>query len=262
MVAIGSRKGEVLIYDPVKQLPYMTQTFREELVNQITVLPPGIDSETRKSVFYVLTEKNLYCCKRQKNCFDSQQNIIRRSTSGTPSRSPVKNTSVETTNPQMLHINSTFEIDQPIPMSDSSMTASRQFNDPADGHHTMSNTMLKNSTLSMENLKLTSMIMQQFYKSDSSAAELSSPNVSKASLQIGDIFPQILKIGFLQMEGNYSLAILIDPGVFQLVDPFSLQPFYAMTIPHSHFSFLEHMKIHNNRLIGFNDRQLLVVELD
>ena len=64
------------------------------------------------------------------------------------------------------------------------------------------------------------------------------------------------------MKEKFALAIYIDPGVLQLCDPFSLQPFIALTIPQTSYSFLDYFSFNDNQLIGFNERQLLVIELD
>ena len=76
------------------------------------------------------------------------------------------------------------------------------------------------------------------------------------------LFPQILKFGFVSMKEKFALAVYIDPGVLQLCDPFSLQPFIALTIPQTSYSFLDYFSFNENQLIGFNERQLLVIELD
>jgi hypothetical protein len=76
------------------------------------------------------------------------------------------------------------------------------------------------------------------------------------------MYPALLKFGFVQMQERFALALYIDPGVLQLCDPFTLQPFIAMTVPHTTYSFLDHFLFDSNRLIAYNDRQLLVVELD
>ena len=64
------------------------------------------------------------------------------------------------------------------------------------------------------------------------------------------------------MKEKFALAIYIDPGVLQLCDPFTLQPFVAFTIPQTSYSYLDFFSFNNTQFIGFNDRQLLVIELD
>lgn len=66
----------------------------------------------------------------------------------------------------------------------------------------------------------------------------------------------------MTIQDKFALATYIDPGVLQLCDPFSLQPFIALTIPSTTYSFLDHFEFNQNRLIGFNERQMLVIELD
>ena len=80
--------------------------------------------------------------------------------------------------------------------------------------------------------------------------------------QSQSIYPQILKLGFMSVAEKFGLAIYIDPGVLQLCDPFTLQPFIALTVSTSTYSFLDHFLFHKNMLIGYNERQLVVVELD
>ena len=54
------------------------------------------------------------------------------------------------------------------------------------------------------------------------------------------------------MHEKFALVLFIDPGVLQLCDPFTLQPFLAMTIPSTVFSFLDHFMIENNQMIAYN----------
>ena len=75
-------------------------------------------------------------------------------------------------------------------------------------------------------------------------------------------FPQILEIGFINFDGRIALGLICDPGVFQLCEPFSLQPFMAVTIPNSLYAFLDKFNFDQNRLTGVNQHQLLLIELD
>ena len=47
-----------------------------------------------------------------------------------------------------------------------------------------------------------------------------------------------------------------------MVDPFTLQPFLALTISSNQYAFLDHFKFVENQLIGYNHRQVLIIELD
>ena len=60
----------------------------------------------------------------------------------------------------------------------------------------------------------------------------------------GDIYPRIMKIGFVKTKDKFALALCCDPGVLQLCDPFSLQPFVALTIPSNKYMFLEYFMFH------------------
>lgn len=64
------------------------------------------------------------------------------------------------------------------------------------------------------------------------------------------------------MHDNFALALYLDAGVLQLCDPYSLQPFIALKIPLTQYSFFDHIMFHQNQLIAYNNRQLLLVELD
>lgn len=64
------------------------------------------------------------------------------------------------------------------------------------------------------------------------------------------------------MQDKFALALYVDPGILQLCDPFSLQPFIALQIPVTTYSFLDYFMFHRNLLVTYNERQLLVVELD
>jgi len=48
------------------------------------------------------------------------------------------------------------------------------------------------------------------------------------------------------MQDKFAMALYIDPGVLQLCDPYSLQPFISLTVPNTSYSFLEHLCFHNN----------------
>ena len=64
------------------------------------------------------------------------------------------------------------------------------------------------------------------------------------------------------MQEKFAMAIYIEPGVLQLCDAFSLKPFVAMKMPINFFSYMDYTKFNNNQLIGLNNRQLLLIELD
>ena len=77
---------------------------------------------------------------------------------------------------------------------------------------------------------------------------LSKENIRKAQYypdqDMGDIYPQIMGVGFLKTKDKFALALCCDPGVLQLCDPFSLQPFIALIIPSNKYMFLEHFMFH------------------
>lgn len=67
---------------------------------------------------------------------------------------------------------------------------------------------------------------------------------------------------FCYMAGRFALAVYLDPGIFQLCDPYTLQPFIALTLPMSQYCFMDHFLLRDNQLLCYNDRQMLMIELD
>ena len=90
-----------------------------------------------------------------------------------------------------------------------------------------------------------------FGRTASLGENLSKENIRKAQYypdqDMGDIYPQIMKVGFVETKGRFALALCCDPGVLQLCDPFSLQPFIALIIPSNKYMFLEYFMV-----IGLN----------
>ena len=60
--------------------------------------------------------------------------------------------------------------------------------------------------------------------------------------------PPISYVNFIQIQGNFALCLILDAGVLQLCDPFSLQPFLSLKLPLSHGCFADHYSIENNIL--------------
>lgn len=116
-------------------------------------------------------------------------------------------------------------------MSESSATSESRYplpvNTTQDGN-TPDHTLQFVSQESITQFQSANLLLQKFYKTSNDSGtnhEASNHTISQVSIktsQLFSAFPSILKFGFLHMEDNFSLAIFIDPGVFQLCDPFSL----------------------------------------
>jgi hypothetical protein len=119
MLGLGTKKGEFLLYDFLKRDPYMKQMFQDENVTQIGHLPPEI-KDAKKFIIYVLTDRNLYCLVKQRNILDKF--IDSRSAESSPDRGFSKSNTQEALG-GLIHRNSvysTYEIDEMVPMSETS----------------------------------------------------------------------------------------------------------------------------------------------
>lgn len=67
LLAIGSKRGELILLDVERMEEYLQLNFRNETIVQVDTLPEYVGKDAKKRVFYVLTSKNLYCLKRQRN---------------------------------------------------------------------------------------------------------------------------------------------------------------------------------------------------
>jgi hypothetical protein len=106
-ISFGTKHGEFLTYDVLKREAYMTVNFENEKIIQVSILPPEI-KDAKKHIIYVLTDKNLYCCKKQRNCMD-----LKKSLESNPDKFSKSTT-------QENHNNSTFELNDLIPISETS----------------------------------------------------------------------------------------------------------------------------------------------
>lgn len=112
LIAIGTIKGETLLYDYIKKEPFCFQNFNGEGVVQIGTLPAEI-KEAKKYIFYVLTKRNLYVLKRARNCLDSFLKLSQTS-------SPEKHSKFST---QEGINRDSVELDEMVPISDTSQSS-------------------------------------------------------------------------------------------------------------------------------------------
>lgn len=120
LIGIGTRKGEFLLFDFLEREPYCAELFQGENITQMGHLPPEI-KDAKKHIMYVLTDKNLYCVVKMRNIVDKfleqrpEESSADRNNTGGICRSSTQEGLI-----QHMRRNSTFEIDQRVPMSETS----------------------------------------------------------------------------------------------------------------------------------------------
>ena len=82
-------------------------------------MPPEIKN-AKKYILYVLTDRNLYCIVKQRNILDKF--LEQKSMESSPERGFSKSNTQEGL-AQHMQRNSTFEIDQMVPMSETSQSS-------------------------------------------------------------------------------------------------------------------------------------------
>jgi len=70
----------------------------------------------------------------------------------------------------------------------------------------------------------------------------------------------LMHMGVLVIENQFSLALLIEGGILQLLDPFSLQAYCALKLPYNYSIY--DFAVHSNTLYGYGRRQMYMAELD
>jgi hypothetical protein len=78
----------------------------------------------------------------------------------------------------------------------------------------------------------------------------------------GGNLPKLQSFGFLQLKGVFSIVLMIQDGIIQLLEPFSLTPYLSLQFPEHVAMDLTSYSVHNNLLFGFGLNHLLIYELD
>lgn len=75
--------------------------------------------------------------------------------------------------------------------------------------------------------------------------------------------PGFLRAGLVEFDGKFALAVFLEEAnCLQFCEPYSLQPFLALSLSPQKVFLLEHLDITANVLVGYNHRQLVAIELD
>ena len=70
----------------------------------------------------------------------------------------------------------------------------------------------------------------------------------------------LMHMGVLVIQNQFSLVLLVEGGILQLLDPFSLQAYCALRLPYNYSIY--DFAVHSNTLYGYGRRQMYMAELD
>lgn len=118
-LGLGTRKGEYLSFDFMKKDPYINFSKPDEPILQVGHLPPTI-KDAKKHCIYILTDKNLYVLKKQRNCLDS---IMKNRSI----RSPDRESKEYTTSKEGKNTSAMFDIDDIVPITETSQSSMSEF---------------------------------------------------------------------------------------------------------------------------------------
>ena len=86
-------------------------------------------------------------------------------------------------------------------------------------------------------------ILQQFYKCHPSKPR-----------------PRLLSSSLIVIQGKFALSLIVEGGILQFLDPFTLQAFCAFRLPHE-YATVEYI-IYQNMLWAWGRNIIYVIELD
>lgn len=49
--------------------------------------------------------------------------------------------------------------------------------------------------------------------------------------KVSNSMPKLLRFGYLSVKQHFSLIIMVQDGIFQFLDPFTLTPYASFTLP-------------------------------
>ena len=117
-IVLGTKQGEILMYDFMEQDEFLKQTFPGEQVKKVVQLPRQV-KDAKKHVFYVVTDSNIYCVAKTKNLFNQAQ-PLRMNVTGSMHGGSFVGQVAQASSGGYSHSNSNYQLEDALRLTENS----------------------------------------------------------------------------------------------------------------------------------------------